>query len=456
MFQTFFNAVLLCGVGYTLYKKVIQMLKDIDEKYEGKLKTLVFEMEVKHQVSINQLLKDIDEKYELKVNHQESIQKLENTIEYNLEHTETLAIDLNNKLGLLKNKMKNDVEESIQKLENVIEYTETLKTELKTELVLSENKVKDELLDKVKTELGLSSDKVKQDLVLLEDKVKDELKIKDQENIQTLKTKEFENALDYCGVGDSASHMPRYFNPIDERGPSLLTYMDGNSERVIKLRDWSENMVHCFNSTERIQQLIRSDFCVKCLDHYGENEKYCHVGAGCSAIDTPCGKFIRTQLQDATIIEINNKKYILSKFIYKNKCSGESWQYKEQRVVYNRTKAFLFNYEPDFNPKLEDKDTTYNWYQVGTIDRITKEIIWEPNHEPKLEPKLEPVLKIRVNRINIFGKKYFKTTTDGIIYDADTMNEVGKQDQITGKYNINLNKPIKTGKLEDINNIIIL
>ena len=36
------------------------------------------------------------------------------------------------------------------------------------------------------------------------------------------------------------------------------------------------------------------------------------------------------------------------------------------------------------------------------------------------------------------------------------MNEVGKQDQITGKYNINLNKPIKIGKLQDINNIIIL
>jgi hypothetical protein len=179
MFQTFaFTAgVLLCGVGYALYKKVIQMLKDIDEKYEGKLKTLVFELEVEHQVSINQLLKDIDAKYELKVNHQESIQKLENTIEYNLEHTETLAIDLNNKFRLLKNKIQ--------------------------------------------------------------------------------------------------------------------------------------------------------------------------------------------------------------------------------------------------------------------------------------EPSPVPVLKIRVNRINIFGKKYFKTT-DGIIYDADTMNEVGKQDQITGAYNINLSNPIKTGKLEDINNIIIL
>jgi hypothetical protein len=66
MFQTFaFTAgVLLFGVGYALYKKVIQMLKDIDEKYEGKLKTKVFELEVKHRVSINQLLKEIDAKYE--------------------------------------------------------------------------------------------------------------------------------------------------------------------------------------------------------------------------------------------------------------------------------------------------------------------------------------------------------------------------------------------------------
>ena len=69
MFQTFaFTAgVLLFGVGYALYKKVIQMLKDIDEKYEGKLKTLVIELKVDHQMSIYQLLKDIDAKYELKV-----------------------------------------------------------------------------------------------------------------------------------------------------------------------------------------------------------------------------------------------------------------------------------------------------------------------------------------------------------------------------------------------------
>ena len=456
MLQTFFNAVLLCGVGYALYKKVIQMLKDIDEKYEGKLKTLVFELEVKHQVSINQLLKDIDEKYELNVNHQEIIQKLENTIEYNLEHTETLEIDLNNKLRLLKNELLDKVKE---------------------DLVVSEDKIK----DKVKEDLVLLEDKIKEDLVLSEDKVKDELKtelldkvkneleIKDQENIQTLKTKEFENALDYCGVGDTACHMSRFFDFTDYRkgGTNILTYKDGPSERDTQLTlGWSENMVRCFNSSERIQQINRSEFYVKCDKHNVENEKNYGIVCRCRN-QTPC-QHIRAQLYDATIIEINNKKYILSKFICSTKNnSDEDWHCSEKRTVYNMKKALLFNYEPDFKPKFEHNisyQETYKWYQVGSIDRITKEIIWESNHEPKLEPKpvpiqepiQEPVLKIRVNRINIFGKKYFKTITDGIIYDADTMNEVGKQDQITGAYNINLNKPIKTGKLEDINNIIIL
>jgi hypothetical protein len=346
MFQTFaFTAgVLLCGVGYALYKKVIQMLKDIDEKYEGKLKTLVFELEVKHQVSINQLLKDIDEKYELKVNHQESIQKLENTIEYNLEHTETLAIDLNNKLRLFKNELLDKVKE---------------------DLVVSEDKIKDalkeDLLDKVKQEL------------------KTELLDKDQENIQTLKTKEFENALGYCGVGDTACHMPRFFDEYNTENQSVLNY---GRERMLnvyetKLRDWSANMVHCFNSTERIQQLNRSEFCVKCEVHFGEDINHC--GAGCGA--TSCGKCVQAHLYDASIIEINNKKYILSKFICSriNRLSGQSFGCNEKRNVYNMKKALLFNYEPDFKPKMEDKTTTFKWYQVGSIDRITKEIIWESN-----------------------------------------------------------------------------
>ena len=316
MFQTFFNAVLLCGVGYALYKKVIQMLKDIDEKYEGKLKTLVFE----HQVSINKLLKDIDLKYELKINHQESIQKLENTIEYNLEHTETLAIDLNNKLRLLKDELKED--------------------------------------------LVVSSDKVKQDFILSEDKMKNKLKA-ELKNIDKLN--EFENALSYCGVGNSACHMPRYFNHI--YGKKNLSVLSNDTYTC----SWSENMIRCFNSTERLKQLNRSEFYVKCEIHTKEYNKthgcFCHCGN-----QTPCER-IRTQLYDASIIEINSKKYILSKFI----CSSIITDPNADRVVYNMKKALLFNYEPDFKPKLNDNDTiTYKWYQVGSIDRITKEIIWEP------------------------------------------------------------------------------
>ena len=361
MFQTFFSAcVLLFGVGYALYKKVIQMLKDIDEKYEGKLKTLVFELEVKHQVSINQLLKDIDEKYELKVNHQESIQKLENTIEYN---SETLVIDLNNKLHLLKNEVKEDL----------IVSSDKVKDELKEDLVLLEDKIKEDLV--------LSEDKVKQDLL---DKVKNELEIKDQENIQTLKTKEFENALDYCGVGDTACHMPRFFDFEDYRKNStnVLTYTDMPSSRDTQLTlGWSENMVNCFNSSERIQQINRSEFYVKCETHTKEFNKT-HGCFCCCANQTPCER-MRAQLYDASIIEINNKKYILSKLICstKNTLSNQDWHCSEKRIVYNMKKALLFNYDPDFKPKFEDNisyQETYKWYQVGSIDRITKEIIWEP------------------------------------------------------------------------------
>ena len=317
MFQTFaftsgiLSCILLCGVGYALYKKVVQMLKDIDEKYEGKLKTLVFKLEFNHQVSINQLLKDIDAKYELKVNHQESIQKLENTIEYNLEHTETLAIDLNNKLRLFKN------------------------------------------------ELSELSDKVKEDLVLSENKVKEEMKT-ELNNID--KQNEFENALGYCGVGNTACcHMTRVFDAI--------------CVDTLTRNYWSANMGHCFNSTERIKQLNRSEFWVNCEIHTKEFNKT--HGCYCDCHQTPCERII-TKLYDAAIIEINNKKYILSKFICSIKNRNCEWVNGEKRNVYNKTKALLFNYEPDFKPKMEDKTTTFKWYQVGSIDRITKEIIWEP------------------------------------------------------------------------------
>ena len=161
--------------------------------------------------------------------------------------------------------------------------------------------------------------------------------------------------------------MPRYFN--HHYGKRNLSVLSNDTYTC----SWSENMIRCFNSTERLKQLNRSKFCVKCEVHYGENEKYCSLNC---RNRTPCGKFLTAQLYDASIIEINSKKYILSKFI----CSSIITDPNADRVVYNMKKALLFNYEPDFKPKLNDNNTiTYKWYQVGSIDRITKEIIWESN-----------------------------------------------------------------------------
>jgi hypothetical protein len=257
--------------------------------------------------------------------------------------------------------------------------------------------------------------------------------------------------------------MPRFFDIDDYRKNSknVLTYKDIISSRDTQLTlGWSENMVNCFNSSERIQQINRSEFYVNCEIHTEEYNKT--HGCFCScANQTPCERII-SNLYDATIIEINNNKYILSKFICSTKNgSGQSWQSTEkQRNVYNMKKALLFNYEPDFKPTdLNDlknmyPTSTYKWYQVGSIDRITKEIIWEPNHEPKLEPSPVPiqepspvpVLTIEVSRLYIAGN-YYLQTADKVLYDPVSMYEVGKWNSTLKAYNIN-KLQINKGKLD--------
>ena len=127
MFQTIAVSVsivfvLLCGVGYMLYKKGIQMLKNIDEKYEeGKLNLQVKVSEFNEQIK------------ELKISHQEIIESLnsrinvlENIVEHNLEHTENLIIDLNNKNMVTRNMLYEvKTQFSISTREHTSQFTDT-------------------------------------------------------------------------------------------------------------------------------------------------------------------------------------------------------------------------------------------------------------------------------------------------------------------------------------------
>lgn len=105
---------LLFGVGYIVYKNIIQMIKNLDEKYECRLQIKLSEINTK----INETISVLESR----------IESLENTTERNLEHTETLMIDLNNKNMITRN-MLYDVKKEFARTtrEYTTHYTNTSK-----------------------------------------------------------------------------------------------------------------------------------------------------------------------------------------------------------------------------------------------------------------------------------------------------------------------------------------
>lgn len=105
---------LLFGVGYIVYKKIIQMIKNLDEKYECRLQIKLSEINTKFNETITEM--------------ESRIKSLENTTRHNLEHTETLMIDLNNKNMITRN-MLYDVKKEFARTtrEYTTHYTNTSK-----------------------------------------------------------------------------------------------------------------------------------------------------------------------------------------------------------------------------------------------------------------------------------------------------------------------------------------
>lgn len=105
---------LLFGVGYIVYKNIIQMIKNLDEKYECRLQIKLSEINTKFNETITVL--------------ESRIKSLENTTDHNLEHTETLMIDLNNKNIITRN-MLYDVKKEFARTtrEYTTHYTNTSK-----------------------------------------------------------------------------------------------------------------------------------------------------------------------------------------------------------------------------------------------------------------------------------------------------------------------------------------
>jgi len=109
--------ILICGIGYTIYKKIFKILTDIDKKCEGRLTN-----------NVNELIIQLNK---IEIKHQEKIQKLENKIKMledvvdnNLKHTKSLTNDLNDKINFNRSELEIKHQEKIQKLENKIKMLE--------------------------------------------------------------------------------------------------------------------------------------------------------------------------------------------------------------------------------------------------------------------------------------------------------------------------------------------
>jgi hypothetical protein len=109
--------ILICGIGYTIYKKIFKILTDIDKKCEGRLTN-----------NVNKLIIQLNK---IEIKHQEKIQKLENKIKMledvvdnNLKHTKSLTNDLNYKINFNRSELEIKHQEKIQKLENKIKMLE--------------------------------------------------------------------------------------------------------------------------------------------------------------------------------------------------------------------------------------------------------------------------------------------------------------------------------------------
>lgn len=325
MFQTIavsvsIVCVLLCGVGYVLYKKGIQMLKDIDKKYEeGKLNLQVKVSEFEDKVK------------ELKISHQEMIESLktrinvlENIVEHNLEHTENLMIDLNNKNMVTRN-MLYDVKKhfSIATREHTTQFTDT----------------KNEI-DIIKT----SFNDMKKVIVTQQ---------------------ELEDALFICGK----------VNPTDKLGTThspSYDHMLNAYHKCIECKRNSSSGIICITCSEHLKTILENtnvqlqNRCIKNLPFY-QNVGYHYV---------------------VNTIRINKKYYLYdhTRFTLFNLTGKKAIEFFEENMgmkcltgIYLNKPTPLFIGGPNHTPGnvmgISDPSQLV-WYEIGTMNPLTKEVSW--------------------------------------------------------------------------------
>ena len=137
---------ILCGIGYTCYTKINQLLKDLNEKYDVQLKNNVIDFNIKMDT--------------MEIKYQTYIQKLETQIkrfEGKVHENNNYITDCNIKMDTMKNKTEtivNDFNIKIESLDFQVEHLKNIGKEATAVLSISTDK-NIELINNTKKEIDI-------------------------------------------------------------------------------------------------------------------------------------------------------------------------------------------------------------------------------------------------------------------------------------------------------------
>jgi|APGre2960657423_1045063.scaffolds.fasta_scaffold07477_2 hypothetical protein len=373
---------ILCGIGYTFYTKIYQLLKDLNEKYDVQLKNNVIDFNIKMDT--------------MEIKYQNYIQKLETQIkrfECKVDENNDYITDFNIKIDTMKNKTEtivNDFNIKIEKLDFQVEHFKNMGQETKNLLSISTDK-NIELINNTQQELNI----IKTQIVDMKDTVVS------QDQFQRLETQNHTNA------NDAQNYFKLISNYVTKTQLQdlLVGYVSQEEldEAIFEISETHRSLIMVnndhpspFGITKCTKCMRDPDFpCQICRTCYSESMKHWntspHLKFENKVINSNILPYLpndhnidfKTQKDHIKVIRINKKYYLYFQQVYDNNykifnLKGEkSSSFLERNgIKWALTEDGRFHDESKYNIMGVNTSTQLVWHEVGLMDSITKKVYW--------------------------------------------------------------------------------
>ena len=360
---------ILCGIGYTFYTKIYQLLKDLNEKYDVQLKNNVIDFNIK-----------IDT---MEIKYQTYIQKLETQIkrfEGKVNENNDYITNLNIKIDTMKNKTEtivNDFNIKIEKLDFKVDHFKNISQDTNTLLSITTDK-NIELINNTKKEIDI----IKTQIVDMKDT------LVSQDQFKRLETQT------HINTNDAQNYIKLISNYVTQEQLDEAIFEIGETNRSIIMVN--NDHPSPFGITKCTQCMRDPGFpCQICRTYYSESMKHWitspHLKFENKVINSNILPYLpndhnidfKTQKDRIKVIRINKKYYLYFQQVYDNKykifnLKGEhSSSFLEKNgIKWRLTEDGRFHDESKYNIMGVNTSTQLVWHEVGLMDSITKKVYW--------------------------------------------------------------------------------